>query len=89
MTPLLSRFAKAQTNSSFGASNTHTLNVSALSVRYIFVFEFLNSNIYTVLWGNLSMSVGSGNFCTRAIVGFRIAVTHLLPYLLNVPLYGQ
>ncbi len=37
----------------------------------------------------LSLNVSSGSYCTSIIVGFRVIVTHLLPYILTMPLRGQ
>ncbi len=34
----------------------------------------------------LSLSVSSGSYCTSEIVGPRVMVTHLLPYILTIPL---
>ncbi len=37
----------------------------------------------------LSLSVSSGSYCTTIIVGSRVMVTHLLPYILTIALCGQ
>ncbi len=37
----------------------------------------------------LSLSVSSGSYCTSEIVGSRVMVTHLLPFILTIPLCGQ
>ncbi len=37
----------------------------------------------------LSLSASSGSYCTSEIVGSRAMVTHLLPYLLTIPLCEQ
>ncbi len=58
---------------------------------------FICSMILTghVLWQicstlrNLGLNVSSGSYCTSEIVGSRVMVTHLLPYILTNPLCGQ
>ncbi len=37
----------------------------------------------------LSLSVSNGSYCTSIIVGSRVMVTHLLPYILTIALCGQ
>ncbi len=37
----------------------------------------------------LSLRVSSGNYYASEIVGSRVMVTHLLHYLLTIPLCGQ
>ncbi len=38
---------------------------------------------------NLGLSVSSGSYCTSEIVGSRVTVTYLLPYILTIQLCGQ
>ncbi len=38
---------------------------------------------------NLGLNVSSGCYCTSAIVGSRVMVTHLLPQLVTIPFCGQ
>ncbi len=38
---------------------------------------------------NLGLKVSSGCYYTSAIVGSRVMVTDLLPYLLTIPIWGQ
>ncbi len=37
----------------------------------------------------LSLKVSNGSYCTSIIVGSRVMVTHLLPYILTIALFGQ
>ncbi len=37
----------------------------------------------------LNLSVSNGSYCTSIIVGSRVMVTHLLPYILTIALCGQ
>ncbi len=37
----------------------------------------------------MSFYRSSGSYCTSIIVGSRVMVTHLLPYILTIPLCGQ
>ncbi len=37
----------------------------------------------------LSLNVSSGSYCTSIIVGYRVMVTHLLPYILTIASCGQ
>ncbi len=36
-----------------------------------------------------SLNVSSASYCTSIIVGSRVMVTHLLPYILTIALCGQ
>ncbi len=38
---------------------------------------------------HVSFSVSSGHYCTSIIDGSKVTITHLLPHLLTIPLYGQ
>ncbi len=38
---------------------------------------------------NWGLNVSSGGYCTSEIAGSRVMVTHLLPYILIIPLCGQ
>ncbi len=38
---------------------------------------------------NLGLNVSSGRYCTKEIVGSRVMVTHLLPYILAILFCGQ
>ncbi len=37
----------------------------------------------------LSLSISNGSYCTCIIVGSKVVVTHLLPYIVTFPLCGQ